>query len=396
MGEPFNDHRYNQVASVSPDGNRLLVRTGEGGDRWDFATVERTNGVWQKPIELKIDNFGSMCRGKFNGGFLSYEEDALLLYFSEKKDAKFSDLYVSFQTSYLAPNNKTMYFASARPGGMGSCDIYRSERLDDTWLRWSKPENIGAPINTKGFDAYYAVGQSDSAVFTTRALMTADGGHLDIFSLKQIKRVKPKLELIGFVMDEATGEFVAANVRYERNEEALGIAKTTVELGEYRTNLPDSGTYYFQVNAEGYLPRTDSVTVDAFTADTVVYKDLYLQALEVGVSVRLDNIFFDYNQTTLRVESYPALDAVVEMLDTNPKLRIEIGGHTDDRGSDAYNQQLSQGRAEAVRQHLLDNFIDADRVTAVGYGESQPEVPNDSEENWQINRRVEFTVLENE
>ena len=417
MAKPFNEHRYNQVASVSPDGNRLLIRTGEGKGRWEFATVERINGAWQKPQKLDIDGFGSMCQGKFNGGFMAYDGSALLLYFSETKDAKRSDLYVSFRQGgerwtrpqpiaalntrydefgpYLAPDNKTMYFASARPGGLGSTDVYRTRRLDDTWLAWSKPENVGAPVNTKGFDAYYAVGRSDTSVFTTRALMTADGGHLDIYSLRTVKKVKPKLFLEGFVTDEATGEFVTASVRYERDEEALGIVHSDSVMGEYRTRLSESGWYHLFISAPGYLSRTDSVQITPFSSDTTAYKDLTLQPLEVGVSVRLNNIFFDYNETTLREESHPELDKVVEMMEINPKLAIEIGGHTDDRGSEEYNQQLSQGRSEAVRQYLLDNFIDPERVTAVGYGETQPEVPNDSEENWQVNRRVEFTVLEN-
>ncbi|MGB3780060.1 MAG: OmpA family protein [Tunicatimonas sp.] len=417
MPEPFNRHRYNQVASVSPDGNQLLIRTGEGKSNWEFATVDRTGGAWQKPQKLSIDNFGSMCRGKFNGGFMAYDGSALLLYFSETKDAKLSDLYVSFREGgdrwtqpqpiaalnsrydefgpYLAPDNKTMYFASARPGGLGSTDVYRTRRLDDTWMAWSKPENVGAPVNTKGFDAYYAVGRSDTAVFTTRALMTADGGHLDIYGLRTVKKVKPKLHLEGFVTDAATGEFVTASVRYEREEEALGITHSDSVMGEYRTRLSESGWYHLFISAPGYLSRTDSVQIAPFLSDTTVYKDLTLQALEVGVSVRLNNIFFDYNETTLRPESNPELDKVVEMLEANPKLAIEIGGHTDDRGSEEYNQQLSQGRSEAVRQYLLENFIDAARVTAVGYGETQPEVPNDSEENWQVNRRVAFTVLEN-
>ena len=109
----------------------------------------------------------------------------------------------------------------------------------------------------------------------------------------------------------------------------------------------------------------------------------------------MGNIFFDYNKTTLRSESFAELDKVVDLLNVNKNLQIEIGGHTDDRGSDNYNKELSQGRAESVRQYLIDHWINKDRVTAVGYGESKPEVPNDSEENWQINRRVEFTILKN-
>ena len=417
MTEPFNEHRYNQVASVSPDGNQLLIRTGEGKDRWDFATVTQINGAWQAPDKLNIDGFDKMCQGKFNGGFLSYQQDALLLYFSEKKDGKISDLYVSFPQGgnrwaqpqpitalnsrydefgpYLAPDNKTMYFASGRPGGFGSTDVYRTERLDDTWLSWSKPENVGAPVNTKGFDAYYAVGQSDTSVFTTRAHMTADGGHLDIYSLRRIKVVKPVLSLVGFVVDEASGDFIStqASIRYEQDEEALGIAHSDSVQGEYRTSLPTSGRYLLQISAKGYLSTTDSVEISAFSSDTTVYKDIRLKALAVGASVRLNHIFFNYNEATLRPESYPELDKVTEMLETNATLTIEIGGHTDDRGSEEYNQQLSQGRAEAVRQYLVDNFIGAERVSAQGYGESQPEVPNDSEANWQVNRRVVFTIL---
>ena len=419
MPAPFNKHRYNQVASVSPDGNRLLIRTGEGKDRWDFAIVERRNGAWQNPEEISIDGFGRMCQGKFNGGFLSYGGEALLLYFSEKKDGKFSDLYVSYPLEnrkwsepqpiavlnsrydefgpYLAPDNKTMYFASSRPGGFGGTDVYRTQRLDDTWLAWSKPENVGAPVNTKGFDAYYAVGKSDTLTFTTRALMTADGGHLDIYSLRPVKVEKPTLSLRGLVMNEETGNFIPTpvSIRYERDNETLGIIRSDSVEGEYQKKLVEGGKYLLHVSAEGYLSRTDSVEIAQVTSDTTVYKDIYLTPLTVGVSVRLNNIFFDYNKATLRPESFPELDKVVEMLETNAGLEIEIGGHTDDQGTEEYNATLSQSRAEAVRQYLLDNLIEATRVSSKGYGESQPEVPNDSDENRQINRRVAFTILKN-
>ena len=417
MPEPFNRHRYNQVASVSPDGDQVLIRTGEGKNRWDFATVSRVNEVWQPPAKLSIEGFDKMCQGRFNGGFMSYESDALLLYFSEKKEGKISDLYVSFPKEkhrwtqpqpvaalntrydefgpYLAPDNRTLYFASSRPGGFGSADVYRTERLDDTWLAWSTPTNVGAPINTKGFDAYYAVGHADTSVFTTRAHMTADGGHLDIYSLKRVKVKKPTLALVGLVMEEASGDFVttSASIRYEQDGEVLGVVRSDSTQSEYRTPLPGSGKYILQINAEGYLSVTDSIEINAFLSDTTVYKDIYLKALEVGVSVRLDSIFFDYDKATLRDQSFPALDKVVEMLESNPTLTIEIGGHTDDRGSEDYNQRLSQGRADAVRQYLVEKLIDSSRVTARGYGEIQPEVANDTEAGRQTNRRVVFTVL---
>ncbi|MEO0334110.1 MAG: hypothetical protein AAF223_20960, partial [Bacteroidota bacterium] len=136
----FNQEEYNQVMSVSADGQEVLVRSGNS-KKWEFATVRKVNSEWQKPEELHISNFDAICRGRFNGGFMSYDKKAILLYFSEVKDSKISDLYVSFVESpgkwstpvkiaalntrqddfgpYLAPDNRTLYFASNRPGGHG-------------------------------------------------------------------------------------------------------------------------------------------------------------------------------------------------------------------------------------------------------------------------------------
>ena len=419
LESPFNREEYNQVMSVSADGQELLVRSGNS-KKWDFATVRKISGVWQKPESLSISNFDRMCRGRFNGGFMSYDKKAMLLYFSEVKDSKVSDLYVSFAESpgkwstpkkiaalntkrdefgpYLAPDNRTLYFASNRPGGHGGADVYRTVRQDDSWLKWSEPENVGSPINTKGFDAFYAVGQADSVVFTTRADMSADGGHLDIYGLKKIKKIPPPppvIRLEGMVMNQKTQEFVEATVKISSQQQLLTTEETSKDQGVYTTELPQPKTYHLAVSAEGFLAKNDSIQVNAVESDTIIFKDIFLDPLEVGLSVRLNNIFFDYNKTTLRSESFAELDKVVEMLETNETLYIEIGGHTDDRGSDNYNEQLSQGRAEAVRQYLVEKKIEQDRVTAVGYGESQPEVPNTGEENWQINRRVEFTILKN-
>ncbi|WKN42949.1 OmpA family protein [Tunicatimonas pelagia] len=419
LESPFNQEEYNQVMSVSADGQEVLVRSGNS-KKWEFATIRKANGVWQKPESLRISNFDAMCKGKFNGGFLSYDKKAMLLYFSEVKDSKISDLYVSFMESpgkwstpkkiaalntkrdefgpYLAPDNRTLYFASNRPGGHGGADVYRTTRQDDSWFKWSKPENVGAPVNTKGFDAFYAVGQADSLVFTTRAHMSADGGHLDIYGLEKIKKVPPPVPVIrleGMVMNQKTQEFIEATVEISSQQQILTTETTNVNEGVYATEIPEPNIYRLSVSAEGYLAKTDSIWIGEVQSDTILFKDIFLEPLEVGLSVRLNNIFFDYNKTTLRSESFEELDKVVEMLKTNENLHIEIGGHTDDRGSDDYNEQLSQGRAESVRQYLVENWIEQERVTAVGYGESQPEVPNTGEENWQINRRVEFTILKN-
>ena len=418
MAQPLNTNLFNQVLSVSPDGNTLLVRGGSSRDGIGFSLCRRTNGQWMKPEPQKIDGFEKMCKGRFNGAFIALDASALLLYFSEKEGANYSDLYVCFPSGtnkwtspqpisslntrqdefgpYLAPDNKTLYFASNRPGGFGSMDIYKTVRQDNSWFKWSVPENIGAPINTGGFDAYFAIGNSDTLVFTTRAFMSADGGHLDIYTLQRQQEKQPKIMLSGRVLDLKTGEAVPdANIRIMKDDEAIGIAEASTDDAYFSTQLHGDGDYFLQVNAEGYLATLDSFSVEPSKIDVSVYRNIYLKQLEVGLSVRLNNIFFDFDKTTLRPESFPELDKVVELLEQNPGLYIEIGGHTDDKGSDSYNETLSQGRAEAVQAYLAGKWIEPERVTAKGYGESKPEVVNDSEENRQINRRVEFTILKN-
>lgn len=417
MPAPLNTNKFNQVLSVSPDGNTLLVRGGAGKDALGFSLCRRVGGQWQKPEPLKIDGFEKMCKGRFNGAFLALDATALVLYFSETEGGKYSDLYISFPNGkswskpvpvaglntrqdefgpFIAPDNKTMYFASNRPGGLGNADIYKTIRLDNSWQKWSKPENIGAPINTGGFDAYYSVGSSDTLVFTTRAYMSADGGHLDIHTLRRVREKKVKFMLTGRVVDLKTGEAIeGANVRILQGAETIGASTTEGADQEFASQLPGPGDFKLAVNAEGYLAGSDSFMVEPSKVDMSVYRTIYMKKLEVGLSVRLNNIFFDFDKTTLRPESYPELDKVVELMEQNPGLFIEIGGHTDDKGSDEYNEKLSQGRAEAVRDYITSQFIESARVTARGYGESKPEVANDTDDNRQVNRRVEFTILQN-
>ena len=124
-------------------------------------------------------------------------------------------------------------------------------------------------------------------------------------------------------------------------------------------------------------------------------RDLYLTPIEVGAIVRLDNIFFDFDKTTLKKESFTQLNEVVDFLQDNPSVEVEISGHTDNKGSDDYNLKLSQGRAEAVVNYLIGHGVGNSRLIARGYGESKPVSTNNTDEGRAVNRRVEFTVLKN-
>lgn len=213
--------------------------------------------------------------------------------------------------------------------------------------------------------------------------------HVDVY----LTPIAKQLVLAGDVMDKKTN----ANVLNSK----LGIvlkADRSVDFklnptnGKYQQEIPGLGWYLFTASAEGYLNTTDSVQVENLEITPVV-KNIFLTPIEVGITVRLKNIYFDFDRTTLKPESFVELNKVVDFLNQNPKVSVEIAGHTDAKGSDTYNENLSQGRSQSVVDYLVSQGIDRARLQAHGYGESKPIDSNETEEGRANNRRVEFTVL---
>lgn len=206
-----------------------------------------------------------------------------------------------------------------------------------------------------------------------------------------LKPVPKKLLLTGNVYDRKTDKLIAARVeaslKGEKNRITFDAAR-----GSYEREIPKLGWYILSASAEGYLNTTDSIYADSEEL-TPFMKDLYLTPIEVGVTVRLKNIYFDFDKTTLKPESFTELNKVVNFLNENPSVEIEISGHTDSKGSDDYNANLSQGRSQSVVDYLVSQGIQEYRLGAHGYGESKPIDTNDTDDGRANNRRVEFTVL---
>mgnify|MGYP001791898699 CR=1 FL=1 len=503
LGKPLNDHKANQVFTVMPDNETLFIRGGSSKNKDGFSFTHKEGGTWSRPEDIEIEDFKNMHKGKFYGATVSSDRQWMVLYFSEKEKGTFSDLYISKHLEgdkwgrpikldntintgrdefapFLAPDNKTLYYSSNRKDmGIGGSDIYKVTRLDDTWLKWSAPVNVGRPLNTRAFDAYMSV-DNNKNVFTTQSGSTIDGGNLDIFWL-QLKDIKIRIK--GVVLDQKSGEVVPnAEMTLVKNQKLIdtlsvdddgtytttlsegdgdfifnvsafdyhpGMAELTLpemvhdttiiqdiyiqpikkqvllsgitynektnepleatleviqvskeksrnkktnDAGFFEISLPEMGHYRLVAKSEGFLNAIDSIEHD--TADQLTYtKDLYLKPIEIGTTVRLNNIFFDFDKTTLKSESFNELNKVVEFLNDNPSLEIEISGHTDSKGADDYNLNLSQGRAQAVVDYLISEGIDEFRLIAKGYGETVPLESNDTDDGRATNRRVEFKVL---
>jgi OOP family OmpA-OmpF porin len=176
----------------------------------------------------------------------------------------------------------------------------------------------------------------------------------------------------------------------------IGHLKSNPQDGSYFVVLPLGRNYGIYAKKDGYYPITKNIDLrDDKGFFYGIYEDIILYSLKNlgGSSIRINNVFFDYDKSNLKPESYPDLDRLVELLNSIPEFTVEIAGHTDYIGSDEYNQDLSERRAKAVVNYLVKKGISRDRLKPIGYGKTKPVANNETDEGRALNRRVEFKVI---
>lgn len=453
MGSPLNQFNHNAVFSITPDGNTLLLRGAYVNGQYEtrgFSISKRTASGWGVPEKLNIANYEKLSKGQFDFAYLTVDGKTLLLSFSEKRNGLKDDLYVSFRqkngswsepmnlgddvntddftetTPFLAPDGVTLYFSTNRPGGQGDNDVWVTRRVDKTWKRWSKPQNLGPGVNTDGYDAYYSISAlGDNAFLTTFKGVQGKGGDIvrinmvpptppkgtaDSTTLAQndptkngdpISRPDPVAMISGTVIDQKTGRPIAAEIIYSTLPDGAEAGRATADpvTGQYKIVLPYGQKYTMRAVTPDYIAvgenidLTNKPTGPATAMLEIKGRELKMVPIEEGGIVRLNNVFFDTGKAILRDESAPELDRIVALLNDKPKLVIQVDGHTDNTGSNEINNKLSQDRADAVREYLIGKGIEPDRVASKGFGESKPVATNDTDEGRQQNRRVEFVIL---
>lgn len=443
LGAPINKEEYNSLYSITPDGNTILIKGAYANGRYEtrgFSTSQRIARGWSAPQKLDIPGYEKISKGQFDCGYLSNDGKVLLMSFSEKKNSKEDDIYVSFKqkngswskplnlgseintddftetTPFLAPDGVTLYFSSNRKGGLGSNDIYYSKRIDKSWKRWSRPVNLGPAVNTDGFDAYYTVSALGDYAYMTSFKETTGKGDVVRIPLQQPGQPEdttltaqptapapdPVVMISGKVIDSKTGKPVVATIIYEdmADGEEAGTATSNPLTGEYKIVLPYGKKYSMRAVAPNFIAEGENVDLtDSITAvqgkgyREIANKSLKLIPIEAGQVVRLNNISFEFGKAALRSESSFELNRIALTMTQNVTLTIELGGHTDDVGGDAANLKLSQDRADVVREYLIGKGIEPDRIGSKGYGESKPIASNSTPEGQATNRRVEFTIL---
>lgn len=300
---------------------------------------------------------------------------------------------------FLAADGLTLYFSSSSHKGYGGSDLFFTRRLDDTWKKWSKPVNLGPTINTSDNESSFFIPASGDYAYFSSDRFSSSRRDRDIVRIGVPESVRPlPVALVtGRVLDQNTNKPLQARIIYESlaDGKVIGEARTDPMTGEYKIALPSGKSYGFLAEVEGFMAVSDNIDLTRLTSYREQQRDLFLVPIKAGQTIRLNNLFFDFAKASLRKESRSELDRMVTMMRSNPALRVEISGHTDNIGTDENNLNLSRNRADAVRQYLLDRQIAPDRVTSKGLGGTTPVAPNDTEDGRQRNRRVEFTIIGN-
>lgn len=456
-GEPMPNNintSFNEGApTFAPDGRTLIFvgcaidRVGYGPGRrgygsCDLFITQKRGDAWMNPINLP---------GEVNTQHWetqpSLSSDGKTLYFIRGlvrpqggRNKRNGDIYVStlqedgswgkaeklppnINTEFsessvlIHPDGKTLYFSSNGHLGMGGYDLYMTTLQPDG--SWSDPKNLGYPINTH-HDENSLLVYADGKLALFASDRPGGLGGLDLYEFEMPESIRPTktIYMTGTVYDVVTNKKLGADFRLvdlETGKEVVSSQSDPVN-GSFLVSLPINREYGLFVNKEGYNPYSVhfNLTVPE-NSDEPYHRDVPLQPQYNGGENILANVLFDLDKATLRKESFVELNEFAAFMKANPKMKIELQGHTDAQGDDAHNMELSKNRAKAVYDYLVQQGVEANRMSHKGYGETKPSsffkdgkeivrteewinsLPSEKEkkEAHQQNRRTVYVVLPN-
>lgn len=419
------------IISFSPDGQTMYLtranRSEAANTSVEIYTSKRSDATWSAPqkYEITADTLSAF-------GHPAVSPDGRYLYFASDmpggyggkdiwrvnlndKVGSLENLGPQINTSgdEMFPYVRTdsvLYFSSDGHPGFGGLDIFKA-RLNSTGDRWSV-DNMGLPMNSQGDDFGITFGQGESGFFSSNRGDGRGYDHIYSFELPEIK-----VTISGWVVDKDDEPVANAIIRIV-GDDGSNQKEVARDDGSFKFNLERGVKYVMMAGAKGYLNVKQEFESDMEEADADYGIDFVLAAIHKPQVV--ENIFYDFDKATLRPESKTALDEMAQILRDNPNVTIEMAAHTDRKGSDEYNINLSRRRAQSVVDYLVAAGIIPDRLKPEGYGESRPKTvtkrinkeypqfeegvtlteefietlsPEDQEAADQINRRTEFQVI---
>jgi len=448
--KPIKGNVNSEVDDVSNnlnyDGTKMLFHREVNG-QFDIFESRLSGLDWSTPAAMHFQ----ISSAKANEQYAAYSNDGWSVYFSRDNatrengfDVMYSQMQSKIQKDFMAAtmipaanskfndgpiylhiDGETMYIASEGHESMGGYDIFMSKKVQG---QWTKPVNMGYPINTPYDDFFFAPTANGKFAYIASNRDGGKGG-FDIYkvtfwgaekapitetedyllaslampikdaSIEGTVEINKKSFTVfkGITIDAMTKKPVEASIEITDNGTGKIIETFTTNsaTGKFIITLASGKNYGIAVKAEGYLFHSENFDIPQGSADNLVNKEIELKKIAVGSKIALRNIFFDTGKSTLRAESNAELDRLVKLLKDVPGLKIEISGHTDNTGSATLNETLSQARAEAVVTYLTSKGIQGSRLTAKGYGASKPVASNNNEDGRQQNRRTEFEIKGN-
>lgn len=413
------------ILAVSADGTQMLkfengvmglcTKNEEGWQPVEFFPPNINRGTWNSDATLCSDgktllftsirpSASDINKAAIYHGNNHYESD---LYVSQRDSLgqwsepvnlgpAINTMY-SERTPFMHPDMRTLYFSSDGRGGLGGYDVYKSVRLSDTcWTCWSEPENLGKEINTDADDWTYKISTDGTTAYFSQK--EQDSNESRIYSINLPTEQRPfKVVTVSGKMVDRGGKKVATKLMWEDLEthKIVGMAQSDPEDGSFFIVLPAGKMYGVFVSDTSVYPETRHVDLRKVEESVAVEKTFHvttIEELKQGKEVTINNIFFEFGKSELLSYSYPELHRLARLL-KKMNLNVEIGGHTDDVGSDEVNDRLSQARADAVRNFLISLGCNANAISAKGYGKNKPIAKNDTERGRAKNRRVEMRVI---
>ena len=413
INSPLNEG----ACSVSADGRMMIFTSCDGKNSigsCDLYISKKSGDVWSKPR-----NLGRPINSIYWESQPSLSADGKTLYFSSNRTGGFGgrDIWVSYNnagkwsepenpgrsintnrdetTPFIHPNGVSLYLSANGFPGMGGYDLYVTVKKDSIW---SEPKNLGYPINTHKDEVAIVIGaDGETAYFAKEEQKNFEILDSKLVSITLPAEVKSKSAsyVIGRVFDDRTDNPLSAEIEIidlSSNEVVYSNQSDSI-TGEYFMVLPVGLDLASYVKKKGYL-YTDfhfqTELNNALKPDTI---DIKLVPISAGKKLVLKNIYFETDSYIINEKSESEIENAYQLLKENPEIEVEISGHTDNVGTHAYNQRLSELRAKSVYNELLKKGIEEDRLSFKGYAERQPLAANNSEVSRQSNRRIEFRII---
>lgn len=418
LNTPFSEGAH----TISADGRLLVFTFCQSGPDLGGCNLfysEKCDGNWSRPEMIE----GSLNTGAWEGQPTLSADGSLLLFVSDRPGGlggrdiwasrrsaggrwgKPVNLGEAINTSgndtspFLHADGRTLYFSSDGWPGMGGIDLYRVQLQDDG--RWGTVKNLGYPINTPDNEGAVSISLDGKTGFFAKGEKRQS--NIDIFTFPVYEEIAPfpVTYAEGKIFDSKTKKAISARAELIDLETGRPVARVTnCEDGSYLVCLTAGKDYALRVDKEGYLFFSENFSLqeadlsDPFELDVPLqkYEPVADTPAEDRKPVILKNVFFATASAELLPASTNELDRLYQLLEDNPEMRIRINGHTDTVGSDEDNQRLSEARAKAVYNFLLEKGVAEERLKYIGFGEDKPIADNETAEGRQQNRRTEFEL----